>query len=194
VTAFYDRRAVANRAAITYDPRRRDGIAMSKIRDESAADREAIREVNRRAFGGEAEARLVDRLRDDETVVASLVAVDSGIVVGHVLFSELPIETPGGVVPAAALAPLAVVPERQRQGIGSALVWRGLEACRARGRAAVVVLGHPGYYPRFGFAADLARSLRAPYAGEAFMALELVPGSLAGGGTVRYPDAFSLVD
>jgi putative acetyltransferase len=167
---------------------------MSEIRDETTADREAIREVNRRAFGGEAEAWLVDRLRDDGLVVASLVAVDAGSIVGHVLFSDLPIETPVGVVPAAALAPLAVVPERQRQGIGSALVRRGLGVCRERGRAAVVVLGHPGYYPRFGFAADLARSLRAPYAGEAFMALELEPGSLAGGGIVRYPDAFSLVD
>jgi putative acetyltransferase len=99
------------------------------------------------------------------------------------------------VIPAAALAPLAVAPARQRRGIGSALVRRGLDVCRERGRAAVIVLGHPSYYPRFGFSAALARGFRAPYAGEAFMALELTPGALAAGaGDVRYPKAFELVN
>ena len=167
---------------------------MVELRDEMPDDRPAIGEVHRRAFGGDAEASLVDRLRADGLVVASVVAVDAGRVIGHVLFSELPIETARGVVDAAALAPLAVVPERQGCGVGTAMVWRGLERCRERGRAAVVVLGHPGYYPRFGFSAELAKALRAPYAGEAFMALELTPGVLAGGGTARYPDAFRLVD
>ena len=166
------------------------------IRDETPNDLDAIREVNRRAFGGEAEARLVDRLRDDGLVVASLVAIEGERIAGHILFSDLPIKTEYGVIPAAALAPVAVVPERQRAGIGSALVQRGLETCRERGRTAVVVLGHPTYYPRFGFSAGLARTIHSPYsgAGEAFMALELTPGALASGGVARYPAAFDMVD
>lgn len=166
-----------------------------EIRDETPDDHDAIREVNRLAFGGAREARLIDQLRTDGVVVASLVAIEAGAVVGHILFTALPISTDYGVIPAAALAPMAVVPARQRQGIGSALVRRGLDVCRERGRAAVVVLGHPAYYPRFGFSAALAQGFRAPYAGEAFMALELAPEALAAGsGDVRYPEAFKLVD
>lgn len=165
------------------------------IREETVDDHDMIRDVNRRAFNAEVEARLVDRLRADGLVVASLVAVEAGTVVGHILFSDLPIDTDTGIIPAVALAPMAVVPDLQRRGIGSALVRRGLDLCRERGKTAVVVLGHPGFYPRFGFSADLARSLRAPYAGDAFMALELVPGALASrSGTVRYPEAFRLAD
>jgi putative acetyltransferase len=168
---------------------------MVEIRDETAADLGAIHALNVLAFGGEAEADLVDRLRADGLVVTSLVAVEAGQVVGHALFCRLPIENDRGVIGAAALAPLAVTPERQRRGIGSALVRRGLARCRERGVTAVVVLGHPGYYPRFGFSAELARKLRAPFSGEAFMALELTPGALGDGiGIVRYPAAFDLVD
>jgi putative acetyltransferase len=164
---------------------------MTEIRDETPADHPAIREVNRLAFEGDLEARLVDRLRAEGLGIASLVAVEDGQVVGHIFFSELPIETEAGVLRAASLAPMAVRPERQRQGIGSALVRAGLEACRQKGYSIVVVVGHPGYYPRFGFAAELAQPLQSPYAGEAFMALELVPRALYGiRGTVRYPRAF----
>jgi putative acetyltransferase len=86
---------------------------------------------------------------------------------------------------------MAVIPQCQRRGIGSALVRRGLELCRERGKSIAVVLGHPGYYPRFGFAAELAKNLGGPYAGDAWMALELVPGALDGvKGTVQYPKAF----
>ena len=96
-----------------------------RLREEAPADYDAIREVNRLAFGGEVEARLVDRLREDGEVIASLVAVGEERVVGHILFSELPIETECGVRRGAALAPMAVRPGRQRGGIGSALVRRG---------------------------------------------------------------------
>jgi len=113
-------------------------------------------------------------------------------VVGHVLFSALPVTTEAGTLPAAALAPLAVRPDRQRRGVGSALVRRGIGACRERGLGAVVVLGHPGYYPRFGFSPAAGR-LRDPFsAGDAFMALELVPGALAAPGVARYAPAFGL--
>ncbi len=165
---------------------------MVSIRAETPADRAAVAEVNRLAFSGEDEVGIVNRLRADELVIASLVAEEAGRIVGHILFSELPIETETESVRAAALAPMAVVPERQKQGIGAALVAAGLTACRAAGVEAVIVLGHPEYYPRFGFSAELARTLRAPFSGPAFMAMELTPGTLAAGGTVCYPAAFGI--
>ena len=163
-----------------------------EIREEAAADVDGIREVNRFAFGGDEEVRLVDRLRADGDVIVSLVAVEDGEVVGHALFSRLPIEVTGGSVRATGLAPVAVRPERQRQGIGSALIRRWLALCKERGCAAVIVLGHPEYYPRFGFSAKLAGKLSAPFSGPAFMALELEPGALGSGGTVHYPTAFGV--
>jgi putative acetyltransferase len=165
------------------------------VREETPQDHEAIREVNRLAFKGEEEAQLVDRLRADGLVVASLVAVEDGQVVGHILFSELAIQTNEGGLRAVALAPMAVRPEAQRRGIGSALVRQGLRVCRERGRSAVIVVGHPAYYPRFGFSAERARNLRSPFSGDAFMALELTPRALENViGTVRYPEAFGLAD
>ena len=105
----------------------------------------------------------------------------------------LPIESAERTLRGAALAPMAVLPQQQRSGIGSMLVRRGLEICGQRGVEIVVVLGHPTYYPRFGFSAELAGKLQCEYAGPAFMALEIRPGSLpAAGGVVRYPAAFRL--
>ncbi len=162
------------------------------IRHETPADHEAVRQVNRLAFGQDDEAGIVDALRTGGSVRVSLVAEVGGAVVGHILFSDLPILTDGGTVPALSLAPMAVLPEFQRRGIGSALVQKGLEACRDRGHRIVVVLGHPAFYPRFGFSARLAEPLSNPFhGGEAWMAVELVPGALAGvSGWVRYPPPF----
>lgn len=161
------------------------------IRDETPADHEAVRLVNRLAFGQDAEARLVDALRDGGFAPLSLIVEKDGQVVGHVLFSDLPITAESGTVAALALAPMAVLPDLQRQGIGSALVRRGLEVCRERGHRIVVVLGHPHFYRRFGFSSALAARLDAPYSDEAFMALELVPGALAGvSGKVEYAPPF----
>lgn len=166
-----------------------------QIRDETRQEHDAIREVNRLAFNGEVEGELVDRLRADGLVVASLVAVEQGRVVGHILFSKLTIEAATEPRRAVALAPMAVRPESQRKGVGSALVRRGLEVCRERGHSIVLVVGHPAYYPRFGFSAALAKNLRSPYSGDVFMALELTPGALKDVvGTVAYPEAFSEVD
>ena len=152
----------------------------------------AVAALNRAAFGGDFEAKLVARLHLDCLVAVSLVAVE-GSVVGHILFSELAVEVDGRSVAAMALAPMAVRPDRQRQGVGTALVHEGLARVRTAGREAVIVLGHPQYYPRFGFSAAMARKLRSPFPGEAFMALELVPGALAGAsGSVRYPAAFGI--
>jgi putative acetyltransferase len=167
---------------------------MFTVREEIPADVAAIREVNRAAFGGDDEARLVDLLRSSDCVLASLVAVAGDRVIGHILFSPLVIETPEGERAAAALAPMAVLPEWQRRGVGSALVRFGLDACRRQGIGAVIVVGHPEYYPRLGFSAALARNLQSPYPelGDAWMALELTPGALSGvSGRVRYPEAFA---
>jgi putative acetyltransferase len=163
-----------------------------EIRPETPADREAIADVVRRAFSQPDEAVLVDRLRDGGWLRLSLVAVDGGQIVGHLLFSELAIVGEAQSILGLALAPLAVIPERQSQGIGSQLTRRGLALCQQAGHSFVIVLGHPHYYPRFGFSADLARPLESPYAGESFMALELVPGALHGvRGRVEYPPPFS---
>ena len=165
------------------------------IREETPADYDAIRQVNRLAFKQESEARLVDQLRADSDVVASLVAVNDDQVVGHIMFSKLPIETDGEILRGAALAPMAARPDLQRQGIGAALVKRGIEVCRDRGYVVIVVLGDPVYYARFGFSAERATRLRCPYSGEALMALELTEGVLKNGtGSLVYPDAFSLVE
>jgi putative acetyltransferase len=163
------------------------------IRPETEVDLPAIDDVNQRAFGRADEALLVRRLRDDGLVVASLVAEQGGAVVGHVMLSWLPTRVDGHSLRVVALAPVAVLPERQRQGIGSRLVEGSIEAAREHSVAAIIVLGHPRYYPRFGFSAAAARGLAAPFSGKSFMALELVAGSLAGKtGTVHYPSAFGI--
>jgi putative acetyltransferase len=165
---------------------------MVLIRPETASDLDAIRRVNRAAFDSDAEANLVDALRDGGYVEVSLVAEVDGEIVGHILFTRLPIVTKVGTVDALSLAPMAVLPSHQRQGIGSRLVEAGLQACREKGYKIVVVLGHTEFYPRFGFSADLARPLESPFGGgEAWTAMELVPGALAGvEGRVEYPPPF----
>jgi putative acetyltransferase len=164
---------------------------MPVVPEEIPEDYEPIRNLNRLAFGGNEEAELVDRLRSASLVVLSLVAIDNDEIVGHILFSDLPIETDQGGIDAVSLAPMAVHPKWQRQGIGSALARQGLEICQERGKAIVIVVGHPGYYPRFGFSAELAKSLDSPFSGDAWMALELKKGALDDvKGTVRYPEAF----
>jgi putative acetyltransferase len=170
-----------------------EGIA---IRPERPADAAAIYTVNKEAFDGrEAEAELVEAIRRSETFIPelSLVAEAHGRIAGHILLSRVLIQTENEQVPAIALAPMAVLPKYQNQGIGSALVRRGLEVCEELGHAIVIVLGHSGYYPRFGFSAQLAQALECPYGdcGEAWMAIELVPGALREvRGKVVYPPAF----
>jgi putative acetyltransferase len=161
------------------------------IREETVIDRDAVREVNRAVFGGDAEADLVERLHADGDVLLSLVADDEGRVVGHLLFSRLPIETATGVL-SAVLAPLAVLPERQRRGIGAALVRHGLHRCQEHGVAAVIVLGDPAYYGRFGFTVEAAHGLQTPWSGPHLMAIELMPGGMTAlPGIAHYPAAFS---
>jgi putative acetyltransferase len=182
-------RGISSRESVTC----RTTIVTPLIRPETAEDDAAIREIHRQAFGRDDEALLVDALREQGYARLSLVAVEGARPVGHILFSDLPIVTDDRIVPALALAPLAVIPSQQGRGIGSSLVWRGLEACAEAAHAIVIVLGHPWFYPRFGFSTALARSLRSPFPRDAFMAVELVPGALTEVvGEVRYPPPFGI--
>ncbi len=163
------------------------------IRAETATDHSSIRHVNEAAFGGAEEADLVEALRTEGVVLLSLVAEVDDRIVGHILFSRMSIETPAGAVAVVALAPVAVLPQYQRQGIGGNLIRHGLDALRGMGERIVIVVGHPAYYPRFGFSTGLARSLEHPFPLDVFMALDLTPGALDGiHGQVRYPVAFGL--
>jgi putative acetyltransferase len=162
---------------------------------ENESHRAQIRAITQAAFGGDDEADLLDRLREDGLVRLSLVAVEDGQVVGHALFTALPVSVDGREVEALCLAPVSVRPDYQGTGVGSMLIREALARLAHSGFEAVVVLGHPGYYPRFGFSAALAAKLAAPFSGEAFMALELVEGALRGeSGRVSYPSAFGIVD
>jgi len=163
------------------------------VRRENSEEHGQIRLVNEAAFGRPDEADLVDSLRNEGVVLVSLVAELDTRVVGHILFSRMSIETASDRVSAAALAPMAVLPEQQHRGIGGKLIQHGLDLLRGQGEQVVIVLGHPDYYPRFGFSTDKARSLASPFPPGAFMALELRPGALDGVcGKVRYPEAFGL--
>jgi putative acetyltransferase len=103
------------------------------------------------------------------------------------------IKTTSGLVSAVALAPVAVLPERQHKGIGRRLIEHGLALLRSQGEQIVIVVGHSGYYPRFGFSTDKAAQLEGPFSREAFMAMELTSGALVGvQGPVIYPPAFGI--
>ncbi len=165
-----------------------------RVRPEADRDRAAIHRVVARAFPSDAEARLVETLRGLAERRISLVAEDGGgEVVGHILFTPVEIRSAGGTSHALGLGPMAVMPDLQCRGVGSALVRAGLAACRAGGETVVVVLGHPSYYPRFGFerAWDHGLYYGAPGPNPAFMVCQLQPGALRGrSGEVRYSPAF----
>ena len=165
------------------------------IRAEKENDRDAVYAVNVSAFETPSEANLVDALLEQAQPVVSLVAEDNGEVVGHIMFSPVSLsDYPDLKV--MGLAPMAVAPEHQRKGIGSALVRAGLEQCEQLGYAAVVVLGHPEYYPRFGFSPSSQFGIYSEYEvpEDVFMAMELQPGALSGKtGRVKYHAAFSNV-
>ena len=166
--------------------------AVIAVRAEQAGDVAAIDAVVRAAFGQPGEAELVAALRAAGRAPVSLVAVEDGAIVGHVLYS--PVTIAGALVPVLGLAPMAVRPDRQRAGIGTRLGQAGLAASAAAGAAALVVLGHAEYYPRFGFIPASQFGLRCVYDApdEAFMALELIPGALAAySGLVEYAPEFS---
>jgi putative acetyltransferase len=166
---------------------------MITIRPERRGDIPAIWRVNKAAFEQTAEADLVDALRRRRAVTLSLVAEEEGQIVGHVLFSPVTIEAEHKTRTAVALGPLAVLPAFQGRGIGSRLVTAGLEACRQAGHGVVIVLGHPNYYPRFGFVPASGHDIywERDVADEIFMVAELLPEALRSVcGVVHYQPEF----
>jgi putative acetyltransferase len=164
------------------------------IREATAEDHAEIRAVVAAAFGQPDEAKLVDALRTDGDALVELVAEEDGFIVGHALFSRL--DTRTGATDTgrrfAALAPLSVLPARQKDGIGATLMQVGHELCRKAGVEAVIVLGHPDYYSRAGYSAAAATNVTAPFSGPSFMAMALTPGALDHPATITYPKAFGL--
>lgn len=165
-------------------------------RPETPDDYPSITEVNNLAFGRPDEGKLIENLRKNPKFVPelSLVAEADGKVTGHILFFPIKIKSgEGKEKETISLAPLTVLPRFQKQGIGSELIREGLKACKKMGYDSVIVLGHPDYYPKFGFEPAEKWEIRNPFGApaEAFMALELKEGALEGaGGVVEYPDEF----
>jgi len=168
-------------------------VSAYRLRPETESDVEGVRAVHVAAFPTPLESRLVDALRSAGKTILALVAQSEERVVGHVLFTAVAIE--GSPKRALGLAPVAVLPDRQRQGVGTALIRAGLARVTALGYDLVVVLGEPDYYRRFGFATASRAGLRNEYGVDGpFMALGLTPDGLAGAaGLVKYADEFSLV-
>lgn len=162
-----------------------------QVRQERAGDQGGISRVNSAAFPSPAEAGLVDSLRQAGGISLSLVAEHGGEIIGHALLS--PVAVDGCNARTVGLGPVAVLPDFQRRGAGSALVRSALAECPSMGVGAVFVLGHPEYYPRFGFVPASRFRLRFPadVPDAAFMALEVVSGSLSGAsGIVRFRPEF----
>ena len=175
--------------------RQRAQSDMYIIRNEQPEDVPGVRHVNMTAFETSLEADLVDALRQHVDSLISIVAVENETIVGHILFSPVTLSSHPDM-PIMGLAPHAVVPERQRQGIGSARVLAGPEECRRSGIVAVVVLGHAEYYARFGFAPASVFTLVSEYdvPDDVCMAIELETAVLKGkSGTIGYHAAFATV-
>jgi len=167
-----------------------NGIA---IRRERPDDIEAIREVNDQAFGQPDEGLIVDRLRENCDDLISLVAITSGQIAGHILFSPVILDGPGGTLGGMGLAPMAVLPKYQRLGIGGQLVEAGIAELRERGCPFVIVLGHPEYYPRFGFEPASGYGIKSEWdvPDEAFMVLLTDPPKMGGwSGVAKYRPEF----
>jgi putative acetyltransferase len=165
------------------------------IRSEEPKDYPGIYAVNASAFETPAEANLVEALRKEISPIISLVAEENEAIVGHILFS--PVTLSGHAeLKIMGLGPMAVVPAHQHNGIGSALVRAGVERCKELGYGAAVVLGHRGYYPRFGFTPSIDYGIRSEYdvPQDVFMVMELQPGYLRGAtGIIQYHAAFNNV-
>jgi putative acetyltransferase len=163
-----------------------------EIREETGADVEAIREVNRRAFAQNHEGNIVDALRSNAAVLLSLVAIVDGELVGHIMYSP----AVAGHTTGAALGPMAVLPEFQRRGIGSGLVETGNQKLKAAGHPFVIVVGHAEYYPRFGFTPASKHSIRCEWdlPDDVFMIAVLDPLKMQGvSGLAKYRHEFSTV-
>ena len=167
-----------------------------KIREEELADTEAIWNINADAFETEAEANLVNVLRDSGCPFISLVAETDNKAVGHILFTPVELTGNKNKLKIIGLAPMAILQKYQNKGIGSKLVKKGIEYCKSKDYDAIAVLGHPGYYPKFGFVPSITYGIKSEYEvpDEAFMILELVPNSLKDHqGIIKYHELFNSV-
>jgi putative acetyltransferase len=161
-----------------------------EIRDEHSGDVSEIRELNRQAFGQAQEGNIVEALRSNRAVLLSLVATLDGHVVAHILYSPLSVSGVDG----AALGPMAVLPQHQRQGIGSKLVEAGNRRLKDSGCPFIIVVGHPNFYPRFGFKPANTCGITCEWEvpDEAFMVLTLDHAKMAGvAGLAQYRPEFS---
>ena len=166
------------------------------IREEKLIDTDSIWNINAKAFETEAEANLVNALRDSGCTFISLVAETDNKAVGHILFTPVKLTGIENKLKLIGLAPMAVIEQHQNKGIGSKLVKAGIEHCKSKGYDAIVVLGHPSYYPKFGFVPSITYGIKSKYEvpDEAFMVLELVPNSLNNyQGVIKYHDLFNSV-
>jgi len=168
------------------------------IRKEEEKDYKKIYEVNKLAFQQENEGKLIEKIREGDNFFPelSLVAEIDNRIVGHILLSKIKI-VGDSVYESLALAPMAVIPNLQRQGIGSALIKKGMEKAKEQGFSSIIVLGHKDYYPKFGFQKASKWNIRCPFevSDEAFMAIELKENALKSKpGVVEYPDEFIEVE
>jgi putative acetyltransferase len=164
-----------------------------EIREERPDDVAAVRDLNRRAFGQDQESNIVDALRANGAALLSLVATVNDRVVGHIMYSPLSV---GGNITGAALGPMAVLPERQRQRIGSKLIEAGNQKLKNAGCPFIIVVGHAGYYPRFGFRPAREHGIKCEWdvPDDVFMLLVLDQAKMEGvSGLAKYRDEFSSV-
>jgi len=161
---------------------------VAHIRPEREADFAAVHAVHRAAFDEEDVPRIVELLRESDAYVPelSLVAEAGAELIGHVILSRGHLDERRVL----ALGPIGVLPAHQRRGVGSVLMRASLDRARRLGHELVVLLGHPWYYPRFGFVPARTLGITGAWDSDAFMALELVPGGARGGGTFTFPRAF----
>lgn len=165
-----------------------------KIRKETNQDYEAVREINFKAFNRYKEPDIVDEARKSGNIVISLLAELDGKPVGYIMLSRGYVEKENGErVGILLIGPVAVIPEFQKQGAGSALMWEGIKLAKEKGESAIILLGHKEYYPKFGFDTSLVSGIDSPFNKESFMGLELIEGSLKGlEGKIKYAKAFGL--
>jgi putative acetyltransferase len=165
-----------------------------RVRPEVPEDARAIDVVHISAFGGEAEALLISALRESSSYnrELSLVAELNGRIVGHVLLTRAPLRREGDEKNILVLGPMSVVPSQSHRGIGSELIRASVDLAREKGYGAIVVVGHPEYYQRFGFtpAKELHVTCNLPAPEDALTGIEIVEGILSGGGHVEYPEPF----
>jgi putative acetyltransferase len=167
------------------------------IRNERPDDIKGIWKINSEAFESELEAKLVNTLRNSDTPYVSLVYEENNELMGHILFTRVELAGDTSGLRIMGLGPMAVAPKFQTKGIGSSLVKVGIQHLKSEGYDAIVVLGHPNYYPRFGFEDASKYGIESQWEevpGEAFMVLELKNKGLKGKqGTIKFNEAFSSV-